>query len=62
MKTGRKSLSLLKMPEERIELSPHCWDGILSPARLPVPPLGRDELTNYSRSWARREMADAELD
>ena len=29
-----------KVPEERIELSPRCRDRILSPARLPVPPLG----------------------
>jgi len=36
----RKSLSYLQMPEERLELSRGCPHGILSPARLPVPPLG----------------------
>ena len=27
------------LPEERLELSPGCPDGILNPARLPIPPL-----------------------
>jgi len=27
------------VPEERLELSPSCEDWILSPARLPIPPL-----------------------
>ena len=28
-----------KMPQAGIEPAPYCYDGILSPARLPVPPL-----------------------
>ena len=32
--------SAVTMPEERVELSRPCGHGILSPARLPVPPLG----------------------
>ncbi len=37
---GRKSLSYLMMPEVGVEPTPRYRDGILSPARLPVPPLG----------------------
>lgn len=29
------------MPEEGLEPSPCCQDGILNPARLPIPPLRR---------------------
>ena len=34
-------LWLRKIGEEGIEPSPHCWDRILSPERLPVPPPAR---------------------
>ncbi len=37
----RNVSSYFSVPEDGVEPSPHCWDGILSPARLPVPPLGR---------------------
>ena len=32
------------MPEEGLEPSPGCPDGILNPARLPIPPLRREFL------------------
>ena len=34
-----ESAPLYLMPKEGIEPSPPCGDGILNPARLPVPPL-----------------------
>lgn len=37
------------MPEERIELSCRCRRRILSPVRLPVPPLGQEwKLPSFS--------------
>ncbi len=34
------------LPEEGLEPSPCCQDGILNPARLPIPPLRRVVLLN----------------
>ncbi len=48
MLTGKDFTSL---PEEGLEPSPCCQDGILNPARLPIPPLRLDSLTYVTGVW-----------
>src|SRR5512145_1615841 len=43
------ALGLVLVPEEGVEPSRPCGHGILSPARLPVPPLRRRKVLLYTR-------------
>jgi hypothetical protein len=55
------------LPKEGLEPSPSCEDGILNPARLPIPPLRpvrinvsvgvRDVNTGAARGWQRWRIA-----